>query len=662
MKKRKLYQFVAAALTLASFVGCSHQELTDGNPGTGGNNSKDAVYMNVTVQLPVPGIGTRSKTNSDDKADYGTSTDGTEVGQDRENRVNSVLLVLADKDNKLIGCAEKSESLVTEKDGKITTVQSISKSVLSEYYGDNGILEENKQNINVFVFCNPTAALREIFEGLSIGDNTWYNQVCSISENPNGASDNAAIWGGPDHQGGFLMSSSKISTKKFPAKFSDWDDFTTMTNPFKLSGNNPTIGGSTDAGIDNSDAIKVERSVARFDFKDGSELGQNTYNVVKDPKDDEDKKYIMQIQLQKMALVNMSKNFYYLRRVSDNGLSSNATLCGTETSTNYVVDTDAADKNDGSIIKEKKYANYFNFCLGNSTTNWTIDAKARDQWFTSKISDVLNGDRDDDTGWNPSGSKGDYKIWRYVTENTIPGATSNQQNGISTGIVFKGKMIAPEGTTGTLADALKNASGDAAADPILYTYGNSIYVTWKEVRAMAISQGPGSPMYTAAFGNTTTVPVAEKAGAEGVDAVTAVYSTDEKSADYKWNIWHNNINGGKTDANLTLFKAAATEVGFTLYESSTDEGVHGYYCYYFYWNRHNDNGNNGVMGPMEFGVVRNNVYKLAVTSIRKLGHPRISENDPDPVDPDDPDEEGNVYLSVSVEVLPWVVRINNIDF
>lgn len=371
----------------------------------------------------------------------------------------------------------------------------------------------------------------------------------------------------------------------------------------------------------------------------------------------------MQIQLQKMALVNMSKNFYYLRRVSDNGLSSNATLCGTETSTNYVVDTDAADKNDGSIIKEKKYENYFNFCLGNySTTNWTIDAKARDQWFTSKISDVLNGDRDDDTGWNPSGSKGDYKIWRYVTENTIPGATSNQQNGISTGIVFKGKMIAPEGATGTLADALKNASGDAAADPILYTYGNSIYVTWKEVRAMAISQGPGSPMYTAAFGNTKTVPVAEKAEAEGVDAVTAVYSTDEKSADYKWNIWHNNINGGKTDANLTLFKAAATEVGFTLYESSTDEGVHGYYCYYFYWNRHNDNGNNGVMGPMEFGVVRNNVYKLAVTSIRKLGHPRISENDPDPVDPDDPDEEGNVYLSVSVEVLPWVVRINNIDF
>lgn len=68
------------------------------------------------------------------------------------------------------------------------------------------------------------------------------------------------------------------------------------------------------------------------------------------------------------------------------------------------------------------------------------------------------------------------------------------------------------------------------------------------------------------------------------------------------------------------------------------------------------------MGNMEFAVVRNNVYKLAVTKINRLGHPRLSENDPDPVDPDDPDETGDVYISVSVEVLPWVVRVNEIEF
>ena len=68
------------------------------------------------------------------------------------------------------------------------------------------------------------------------------------------------------------------------------------------------------------------------------------------------------------------------------------------------------------------------------------------------------------------------------------------------------------------------------------------------------------------------------------------------------------------------------------------------------------------MGPMEFAVVRNNVYKLSVVDINRLGHPRLSENGPDPVDPGTPDEKGDIYLKLSVEVLPWVVRINDIEF
>ena len=37
-------------------------------------------------------------------------------------------------------------------------------------------------------------------------------------------------------------------------------------------------------------------------------------------------------------------------------------------------------------------------------------------------------------------------------------------------------------------------------------------------------------------------------------------------------------------------------------------------------------------------------------------------NDPDNPGPDTPDERGDIYLTVSVDVLPWVVRVNNIDF
>ena len=68
------------------------------------------------------------------------------------------------------------------------------------------------------------------------------------------------------------------------------------------------------------------------------------------------------------------------------------------------------------------------------------------------------------------------------------------------------------------------------------------------------------------------------------------------------------------------------------------------------------------MGTMEFGVVRNNVYKLSVKSIHNLGHPRISENDPDKPTPETPNEDAKVYLEVAVEVRPWTVRLNEIDF
>ena len=468
-----------------------------------------------------------------------------------------------------------------------------------------------------------------------------------MSETADGTVENGAIWGGADHQQGFLMATASAtrSLKTIPATFDDWNSYTSVDKAFNLSGVN---NANSDKEIDNRGDIPVERVVARFDFKDGSG-NDNTYDVIKSG--DEGGATVMQVQLQKMALVNMSKEFYYLRRVSDDGLNDNAVICGTETSENYVVDTDAADKQSDVIISTNTYDKYFNFCLGhvNSQGEWAIDVTARNQWYTSDIKKVLQGDDDNDNDWNAGQTHGDYKIWRYVTENTIPGIA--QKNGVTTGIVFKGKMIAADGAEGSLAAALNGATGDAD-DAILYAYSNNLYVTWVEVRIAALQAGVDSEFYKSVFGSPSNVPVAGD---------SPVYSDDVNSADFKWDAWHN----GDIENNevLSEFKKAATTAKFTMYQSSVDEvyGA-GYYCYYFYWNRHNDNDNDGVMAPMEFAVVRNNVYKLAVTKIDRLGHPRITENDPDPVDPEEPDEKGDLYLSMSVEVLPWVVRENNIDF
>lgn len=100
--------------------------------------------------------------------------------------------------------------------------------------------------------------------------------------------------------------------------------------------------------------------------------------------------------------------------------------------------------------------------------------------------------------------------------------------------------------------------------------------------------------------------------------------------------------------------------GFTIYRY--DETVKGYPVYYVYYNRHNNNADNAEMGDMEFGVVRNNVYKLAVTDIKKFGHAAKPDDDGDPEEPKDPDEEKDAYFTVTVEVLNWVVRVNDIVF
>ena len=66
--------------------------------------------------------------------------------------------------------------------------------------------------------------------------------------------------------------------------------------------------------MNNEGTILVERAVARFDSKDGSKNKDQTYVVGND-----EGNATLKVKLTKMALVNMSRDFYYLRRVSDNG-------------------------------------------------------------------------------------------------------------------------------------------------------------------------------------------------------------------------------------------------------------------------------------------------------------------------------------------------------
>ena len=75
------------------------------------------------------------------------------------------------------------------------------------------------------------------------------------------------------------------------------------------------------------------------------------------------------------------------------------------------------------------------------------------------------------------------------------------------------------------------------------------------------------------------------------------------------------------------------------------------YCYYNYWIKHYDNGSD-KMGMMEFGIVRNNLYKMSISRIRAIG------SGIDVIVPEEDDEIALSYITVEMSILPWIVRDN----
>lgn len=651
MKKfSKIFVCILASIVA---VGCSDDSVEKGMNWNEGEHENNLAYLDVNVLLP-----TQSGSRSETTGPNGESDTGVEIGKDYENNVNSLMLVLASTDNGYIAhsivgglSTENNNPPSTQTYPSVSATATITRSSISQLYQENGSLKSAyTSGVKVYVFCNPTQDLTNRMAEISFGNKEWIDATCEVIEAV-GSESNTTVW----KEKSFLMSNADDNNLRLlPNEFDSWDKYANYNNPFKLTGENEN-------GINNNTAergpIKVERSVARFDFRDGSPETTPAYTYSLE----ESTLTGLQVQLVNMAMVNMNKKFYYLRRISNNENGySNPVICGGETRTNYVVDWDAAYK--AGTFTSASLHEHFNYPFFNKEGN--IEEGTREQWYNYNGSMPGNGTPDEDDSWNTPKEYGDYYIWRYVTENTIPSA-DQQKNGISTGVVFKGKLLAGTSTRDNLKDAIAGKYSTTTVDnrptytytvdnkhyPILYVFQNTLYVGWNdEIIASADSEGEGSPLYAAAYDKSYNGK-GEKVE-NGTMSINDLYQILAKAS-----------NSAEEETALAAFRKAATSAGFTLYQASSNatQGA-GYYFYYYYWNRHNDNSRALIMGPMEFAVVRNNVYKLAVTSIRRLGHPRIGDNDPDKPTPETPDEKGDVYLTVDVQVLPWVVRINNIEF
>ncbi len=504
------------------------------NVDLGGGANHEGEDLFMQLQVAIP--STRSATDGEGDTNSDAVPD-FEMGKDYENGIGRVTLELHNQADGTIVVADNVVPLAASSDTYVASFKSVDL--------------KGGQSYVIYVYANASAQ-RDL------------NSIYSLSQD-NVATSLAA-------NGEFLMTNAaEAKVKTLPA---DLSRYTQASTPLDLGSHN------------------VERAVARFDYK--AAKTDNTYTVG----GDSEGATTLNVQLTDLAIINMSRSFYYLRRTSADGTSANWSIGGVENATNYVVDSDWADKL--AVVGNEADINAANFLYPMSANPST--------WNFTPMSALTQDDNWTGTAAEGSHSLDDYKIWRYATENTIAGA-DRQVKGITTGVVFRGRLVATDAAPASLRDAM-------SAGERIYAFSNTLYGSWADVEAAA-NAGDDAAL-TAAYNLVVATPEAERTS--------------------------------QTYANA----------GFTGYSANADGE---YEMLYYYWNRHNDNANQGVMGPMEFAVVRNNVYKLCVDDILRFGHPASPDDpDPDPELPDEPDEELDYYFTVSVRVLPWVVRVNHIEF
>ena len=197
-----------------------------------------------------------------------------------------------------------------------------------------------------------------------------------------------------------------------------------------------------------------------------------------------------------------------------------------------------------------------------------------------------------------SSSAAETKVAAYCYENTM--LKEKQKNGYTTGIVFKAE-IAPskmmQKKTGS--GGVEENSTFTSMSEIFYHSG----IFYKDIAAL------------------------KEAGVLLADGTTSS-SASGASADLKKN-------------DVQCFKKGSADGKFV--------------CYYPYWIKHIPSENTAE-DVMEFGIVRNNVYKVTVTGIQGVGKDGVTEDIITDTETDDPT---TVLLNVKLSIKPWTVRTNS---
>ncbi|WP_455641234.1 Mfa1 family fimbria major subunit [Parabacteroides sp.] len=244
----------------------------------------------------------------------------------------------------------------------------------------------------------------------------------------------------------------------------------------------------------------------------------------------------------------------------------------------------------------------------------------------------------DPTSWNTTETT-DNKNVEYCLENTqiVDASRNDNVHAYTTHVIFKAKFTP---TKFPYADGTPDLTltEDQAKEQNWIRIGEGNYtfatlMTWIKKELVSYYGGTGyTPSITNAFIGFL--------GSKGIDIDLPTRTAD----------------AAETQATAALALFTAHESKFANNTGTLTAGMHGsvsYYTkgenYYKIMIKHDNEDSDSVVNELgEFGVVRNSVYDLTITSVNNPGYPVI----PDP-DPNTPDEDKDGWISVKININPW---------
>ena len=610
MKKYKLSFLLGTCLLLAA---CS-DEVRLGMEEEDGRGEYET-YLQLTVRCPeATGSGLQTRSNPTG----GENGDGHEPGQAYETRIDDLLLLFYQGDNK----ANSPASTPIDK--------------IMYFSRDNFSEEDNQLNpvkvglpggeYDLLVITN-TGDLRPQLQGKTLGSIRDYLQKRAWTEKEGKYSR-------------FVMSSNGHTNDRV------------------------TLCGDNTATNPACATVEVERHAARIDYRTAYDI----YDVT-------DEKFgKAQVSITGAMLINnLSAGSYMLKRVQaadaatgEYGNASTTEYLGLELpefgdhQINYVIDPWSYLKTTANVNRKvfnpdapgtgsqplrNLYENYLT-AYGTSTANWKFPAGL--------------GER-----------VGDWHRIGYTLENTV--SKANQSRYINTGVVFKAhytpsKWLAYDPVTQKIVET---TSSDGKPFTF-FTFGGKLYGT-PEAAMLAYAPG-GTDLFGYSFAGKTWSDVQALAGKIKDDdpvgykkyllrslkgkTLTATLTSSE-ATDLSWSSYMKATFGYSQENGSPVINQNGKDTRRLL----AFYGLHTYadgVCYYPWWIRHSNN-NASTKGIMEYAIVRNNIYKLHISDIYGLGYdiPYEPPFEPEkPEEPDEPDEpvipDRDANLKVVVTVADWI--------